>query len=70
METSAILSLRPLGTDLVLQQLGDPDVAVILPYRSGVDPTPDIPACMRVVLLPLGGEADDQALQHGLRSIS
>ena len=70
METGAILPLRPLGTDLVFQHLGDPDVAVILPYRSGVDPTPDIPACMRVGLLPLGGEADGQALQHGLRSIS
>ena len=67
MEDGAILPLRSLGTDPGSWYLVYLDAVVSGPYQSDGDPTTYIPEFTVVGLSPLGGDADGQALQHGLR---
>ena len=58
--------MGPLDTDPYCQNLGSLDSAVSCSYHIDGDPTLDIPACLGVGFLPLGGKSNRQALQRGL----
>ena len=66
MEAVTVLPLGTLDTDPAHWHLVYPDKSVSGSYYSDGDPTLDIPACLEVSLLPLGGEASGQEIQHRL----
>ena len=57
--TCAVFPLGPMYADLVRRHPGSPYAAVSGAHQSGYNTTLDVPARLRVRLLPLGGQATD-----------
>ena len=66
-EYSTILPMESLHDDLNRMHPGSHDTEVSGFHHCNAEPTPNIPACPVVGLLPIYGELGRQVLQSGLR---